>query len=245
MTRPTTSATPSPSPATDPAVTSRILSGALIAGLGAGLLAALMTLWTLTPLILQAEGFETGTEHAHDGSAPHVHAEAPDLARALGTVAMTVVAYAGFGLALGAGMALAARAGHAVDARRGLLWGLGGFLAVHLAPAVGLPPDLPGMIAAELAARQAWWALCVGATATGLAALAFGRSPPWIALGAALILMPHALGAPQPPTPWGLVPPGLTAAFATRSLGVAALAWAVLGALAGALAERRPFLARA
>jgi hypothetical protein len=37
----------------------------------------------------------------------------------------------------------------------------------------------------------------------------------------------------------------LSAAFATRSLGVAALAWAALGTLAGALAERRPLLARA
>ena len=226
-------------------MTSRILSGALIAGLAAGLLAALMTLWTLTPLILEAEGFETRPEHAHDGSAPHVHAEAPDLSRALGTVTMTVVAYAGFGLALGAGMALAARAGHAVDARRGLLWGLAGFLAVHLAPAVGLPPELPEMPSAGLAARQAWWVLCVAATAAGLAALAFGRSPSWIALGAAMILLPHALGAPQPPSRWGLPPPGLTAAFATRSLGVAALSWAALGALAGALAERRPVPAQA
>jgi predicted cobalt transporter CbtA len=119
----------------------RILSGAMVAGLVAGFAAALLNLWTLTPLILEAEGFEA--PHAHDG-VEHAHAaEAPGPSRAFGTVATTLVAYAGFGLLLGAGMALAARTGIAVDARRGLLWGFGGFAAVHLAPAVGLPPELP------------------------------------------------------------------------------------------------------
>jgi cobalt transporter subunit CbtA len=225
-------------------VTSRILTGALIAGLVAGFLAALLNLWTLTPLILRAEVFEGAAVHVHDDGAEHLHA-APDdptgtLDRALGTVAMTLVAYAGFGLVLGAGMAAAARNGHRLDARTGLLWGLAGFAAVQLAPAVGLPPELPGMEGATLAARQSWWVLCVGATALGLATLAFGRGLPWLALGAALILLPHLLGAPQPPGHESLVPPALASAFATRSLGVAALSWAALGALAGALAEARP-----
>lgn len=225
-------------------MTGRILSGALIAGLAAGFLAALLNLWTLTPLILEAETFE-GAAHVHEDGTEHAHAEeaAPaGLSRSLGTVATTLVAYAGFALVLGAGMAAAARNGHVVNARTGALWGLAGFAALHLAPAAGLPPELPGMDAADLGARQSWWALCVGLTALGLAALAFGRSLPWLALGAALILLPHALGAPQPPSHESLVPPGLAAAFATRSLAVAVLSWAVLGALAGALAERRPLL---
>jgi cobalt transporter subunit CbtA len=153
---------------------------------------------------------------------------------------MTLVAYAGFSLALGAAMAAASRSGHRLDARTGLLWGLAGFAAVQLAPAVGLPPELPGMDGASLAARQSWWVLCVGSTAFGLAALAFGRGWVWLALGAALILLPHAWGAPQPPGHESLVPPELATAFATRSLGVAALSWAVLGTLTGLLAERAP-----
>jgi cobalt transporter subunit CbtA len=226
-------------------VTARILTGALVAGLAAGFLAALLNLWTLTPLILEAEVFE-GAAHAHEDGTEHAHAapsageESGGLARSFGTIATTLVAYAGFGLAMGAAMAAAARNGHAVTARRGLLWGLAGFAAVQLAPAVGLPPELPGADAAPLAARQAWWALCVGCTALGLAAYAFGRGAAWLVLGAALILLPHALGAPQPLSHDGLVPPGLAAAFATRSLGVAALSWAALGPLAGALAERAP-----
>ena len=236
-------------------MTSRILTGALIAGLVAGFLAAVLNLWTLTPLILRAEVFETAaaaSPHDHGAAEVHIHADGAEhvheashegtgaLDRGLGTVAMTLVAYAGFGLVLGAGMAAAARNGHRLDARAGLLWGLAGFAAVQLAPAVGLPPELPGMQGADLAARQSWWVLCVGATAGGLAALAFGRGLPWLVLGAALILLPHALGAPQPPGHESLVPPTLSAAFATRSLGVAALSWAALGALAGLLSERVP-----
>ena len=224
----------------------RTLSGALIAGLVAGLLAAALNLWTLTPLILHAEVFEGATLHVHDDGSEHLHEAPPPPgaaqagSRSLGTVATTLVAYLGFGLVLGAGMAAAARAGHEPSARAGLLWGLAGFAAVQLAPAVGLPPELPGLASADLGARQMWWALCAAATATGLAALAFGRSTPYLVLGAALVLLPHALGAPQPPSHEGLVPPGLAALFATRSLGVAALSWAVLGALTGALAERSP-----
>ena len=249
-------------------MTGRILTGALIAGLVAGFLAAILNLWTLTPLILQAEGFEGGHSHV-EGAAAHSHADAkahthedgtthshaetgastPDdgatLSRAVGTVATTLVAYGGFGLLLGAGMALAARTGHRIDARTGLLWGLEGFAAIHLAPAVGLPPELPGLDSAALASRQMWWAFCVAATATGLACLAFGRLAGVIVLGVALILLPHAIGAPQPDTHGGTVPPGLAAAFATRSLGVAALSWAVLGTLAGLLAERQPVRAPA
>ena len=226
-------------------MTSRVLTGALIAGLVAGFLAAILNLWTLTPLILEAEAFEGTAVHLHDDGTEHVHAapgeeEPGGSGRAFGTVAMTLVAYAGFGLALGAAMAAAARNGYHLDARRGLIWGLAGFAAVQLAPAVGLPPELPGMDSADLSARQSWWVLCVGATSLALAAMAFGRGTAWLVLGAALILLPHAVSAPQPATHESLVPPGLAAAFATRSLGVAALSWAVLGTLAGALAERAP-----
>lgn len=232
-------------------MTRRILSGALIAGLAAGLLAALLNIVTLLPMILEAETFEAlvadpdhhglaSTEVAdHSLMAP---AEEPGTqsawGRNFGTVATTLVAYSGFGLVLGAAMSVAARAGHGLSARRGALWGLGAFVAMHLAPAAGLAPELPGMEGATLAARQAWWALCVTSTSAGLAALVFGRRAGMILLGAALVALPHLIGAPAPPGSESLVPPELAAQFAARTLGVAALTWVVLGMLTGGLAER-------
>ena len=49
----------------------------------------------------------------------------------------------------------------------GLIVGIAGFLAVALAPAIGLPPELPGMGAAPLVLRQAWWLMTVVATGLG------------------------------------------------------------------------------
>ena len=42
--------------------------------------------------------------------------------------------------------------GLAITRRNGIVWGLCGFIAVSLAPAAGLAPELPGMPAGDLAA---------------------------------------------------------------------------------------------
>ena len=56
---------------------------------------------------------------------------------------------------------------------------MAGFAVFMLAPSLGLPPELPGMPAAELGPRQVWWLLTAAATAAGLALLAFRRTPVW------------------------------------------------------------------
>ncbi len=150
---------------------------------------------------------------------------------------MFLVTYTGFALLLTAGFALAARGGHTITARTGAVWGLCGFLAVQLAPAFGLPPELPGGLSAPLEQRQLWWAACVGATAAGIALLAFGRGLPAMALGVLLIALPHLIGAPEVMFS-GLAPPELTAHFAARVLGAGAVAWVILGTVAGAIWAR-------
>lgn len=232
-------------------MTQRILSSALVAGLLAGLLAALLNIATLVPMILEAETFEAamgnhhstpvesaGQDHAAPAEEPDGGGGGPAWGRNFGTIATTLVAYMGFGLVLGAAMALAARSGHGLTARRGALWGMAAFAAVHLAPAAGLAPELPGMAAGPLVARQAWWVLCVGSTALGLVSLAFGQSLAAILVGLALVALPHLVGAPVGPGSESLVPPSLAAEFAARSLGVAALTWVVLGTITGGLAAR-------
>ena len=58
--------------------------------------------------------------------------------------------------------------GKPVDLNQGFLWGAAGFVVFSAAPALGLPPELPGMTAATLGSRQLWWFGTVFVTAIGL-----------------------------------------------------------------------------
>lgn len=217
-------------------MTRNLLTSAVFAGVAAGLLAALLQFAFVIPVLLEGELYETGARvHFADGGSPQSERGAPglggDWARHAMTLFFNLVTYTAYGLILLALMLIAARRGHALSARRGLVWGLCGFLAVQLAPAVGLPPELPGTPAGEVGPRQAWWLLAVACTAAGLALIAFARG--WAALGGiALLALPHLVGAPHLDAYWGVAPPELAAHFVTLSLGAAAAAWAALGFLA-------------
>lgn len=231
----------------------RMLASALFAGFAAGLLAALLHFAFVQELILLGEEYETGelvhfqnmagaetpaADPSHDDAATEAHDHAPvpegaALARNGMTVLFTALIYVSYALLLVAGFALAAHYGRAVTAREGLLWGLGGFAAFQLAPALGLAPELPGTIAAELAARQVWWLGTAAATATALAVLGYGRGWMAIAVAGALLAAPHVIGAPEPAQMMGVAPPEVAAAFAARVLGVGLASWAMLGWLAG------------
>lgn len=210
----------------------RIFGAALLAGLIAGLLVSLLQELRLVPLIAAAEGFEAAA-HAH-GTAGWAPADGAE--RRFFTWLANIVAAAGFGLLLTAAYGIS---GRPLDARRGLLWGLAGFAAFALAPALGLPPELPGAAAGDLHDRQVWWLATAAATSGGLALLAFAPAILAKAAGVALIAAPHLLGAPTPPADAaGSAPPELAAAFAVASLVTAGLFWAALGALTGAFYRR-------
>lgn len=214
---------------------SRILVSGLFAGFAAGLIAALLQLVFVQPILLQAELYESG-QITHFGAAKTGAAVAAgggiDLLRDGLSVLFTTLIYTGYALVLVAAMALAEDRGVGITVRQGLLWGLAGFASVQFAPAVGLPPELPGSAAAEMGLRQAWWFGTVGATAAGIALIAFGKGWTARAVAAVLILAPHAIGAPHPETFAGPVPPELAGMFAGRALGVGAVAWVLLGLFA-------------
>jgi cobalt transporter subunit CbtA len=224
-------------------VLNRILAIAVIAGLVAGLLAsAMQVLWT-TPLIVEAERYEQGTaipsavephtahghDHDEDGWAP-----ADGLQRTAFTILTHVLIATGFGLLLAGAQALLGRGTLAT----GLLWGAAGFLAFHAAPALGLPPELPGTVAGPLAARQAWWLATVLCTGGGLALLAFGRKPALRLAGPIVIVLPHLCGAPQPEVHAALAPETLQTEFVVASLVTNGLMWLVLGGVSGFLFDR-------
>jgi cobalt transporter subunit CbtA len=242
----------------------RIVASALFAGFAAGLIAALLQLALVQPVLLQAEQFESGArtlvesgthdhagtdaqDHGHDhGAAAHDHGSGGDEWRVGGfaplrdglSVLFSIVVYTGYAFLLVAAMAVASDRGIAVTARRGILWGLAGYVAFQLAPAIGLPPEVPGSVSADLAARQIWWIGTALATAIGLALIAFGRD--WTAWGAAIVLLaaPHVIGAPETDGFGGVVPAELAGAFASRALGVGMAAWAGLGLACGHFWQR-------
>ena len=234
-------------------MTLKMLAGGLIAGFAAGLIAAMLHFAFVQDLILLGEKYETGAlthfegGHAkaeageragHETGSAHAHSakdsDSPFSRNAL-TVAFTCLIYVAYGLILVAGFGLAERYGVSIGLKEGVLWGIAGFAAFQLAPALGLAPELPGTIAAELANRQVWWAGTVAATAGGLALLAFGPGLGFVALGAVLLAAPHVIGAPMPDGYAGSAPPELAAAFTARVLGVGLAAWAFLGGVAGKL----------
>lgn len=215
----------------------KLLTGALIAGVASGLVAAALQFMFVIPLILEGELYETGARIHFGAGSPQSPSGSPPLgnewSRHLMTITFDVVSYTAYALILTGLMALAVRQGHAVNARRGAVWGLAGFIAVQLAPAIGLPPELPGTVAAEVLPRQIWWSATIVATGVGLWLIAFGPALWAVLVGAALILAPHIAGAPHLDTYFGVAAPELAAAFASRSLGFAAVGWALLGAVAG------------
>ena len=237
----------------------KMLTSALGAGCAAWLLAAVLHFAFVQEYILLGETYETGAAvhyagvasqtvddgHSHDAAeeaeAGHDHTEgqaASPSSRNLWTVAFFGLVYVAYAMMLVAGFGLARAYGKTITEREGLLWGIAGFAAFQLAPSMGLAPELPGTMAADLGARQLWWWGTVAATATGLGLLAYGRGIATVALGAVLLAAPHVIGAPEIEGFSGVAPPEVSAAFSARVLGVALAVWALMGWVAGYLWSR-------
>lgn len=242
----------------------KMLTGALGAGVAAWLLAAVLHFAFVQEYILLGEEYESGAAvhfggivpagdhaadtssdgHDHDeGTAAHDHGAAEgeaasDFTRNFWTVVFFGLIYVAYAMVLVAGFGLAQAWGKRITAREGLLWGIAGFAVFQLAPAMGLAPELPGTVAADLTERQFWWWGTAMATGMGLATLAYGRGAVALALGVFLLGVPHAIGAPEIGGYHGVAPPEVAAAFAARVLGAALAVWALMGWVAGYLWSR-------
>jgi cobalt transporter subunit CbtA len=213
----------------------RILGCGLAGGLAGGLIVAAIQLVTATPIILHAETFEEVAQvgllilaHAPEGYDPG--AGGYDTTRAVLTAIATVAVATGYAWILLS--AMTAR-GAEISARSVIPWAIAGFVVTGLAPAFGLPPELPGAAAADLVARQTWWIGTAAATAAGLAAIAFGRTALWTAAGVALIVLPHIIGAPHTSETASRVPAEVAAHFVAVSLVIQALIWLIPASIAG------------
>ena len=231
----------------------RVVLAVLLAGIAAGLVMGVIQHVRLTPLILEAEAFEqagntAGHSHGVATAEPaqpesdghdHDHGEAwmPENGwqRTVATTVTAAMTGAGFAAIL-AGLSLVS--GLPITRRNGVVWGLCGFLAVTLAPSVGLPPELPGMAAADLFARQVWWAGTIAVTAAGIYLIATQATATALVLAAVLIVAPHVIGAPIAPPGEGIVPAELVARFVTNSIAANAVFWCFIGLFLGLVLDR-------
>jgi cobalt transporter subunit CbtA len=215
---------------------------ALIAALCAGLATSIVQHFRLIPLIVAAESYEGEALHDHGDEIvePHSHDEgewmpADGFERTAFTLAANLLLAAGFAFVI---TAISLIFNLPITPQTGLAWGIGGFIAFSLAPALGLPPGLPGMAIGQTGARQLWWVFAAVSTALGLLAIAKWRTYWAIALAVVLFVLPHAIGAPQPPLEETGVPAGLAAAFAAAVLANGLVFWVVLGVSYGFLNSR-------
>lgn len=224
----------------------RILAGGLIGGVAGGIVVGAVEAVTAVPLILHAEEFEVQDvasaaqvllAHAHATDAAG-HGEEGGAMRLFLTFLATIAAAVGYMWML---LAVMHARGTQVTVATIIPFAVAGFFATGLAPALGLPPELPGASAAALELRQIWWVGTAVATAVGLSAMFFGRTLPWVAAGVVLIVLPHLIGAPHPHEMESRVPAELAAGFASTSLVIQALIWIVPAAITGyAMSRFRP-----
>ncbi len=210
---------------------------ALIAGIVAGAVASVIQAGKMWPLIAAAEVLEAAARphQGHGAPAPVFSPEGP--LKPVLTVMFNIVSGLGFGLILNALARLRTlRNGRPFIASDGVLWGAAGFAAFSLAPAFGLPPELPGMTGGGLIERQVWWIATSCCTAGGIALLVYSPDI-WRIGGIALIAMPHLIGAPHPDG-YGVIPGEMAATFASASLGASAMFWLVLGWVSGWAQQR-------
>jgi cobalt transporter subunit CbtA len=190
---------------------SRIVYSAILIGIVTGAVLTCLQIVSLNPIIFAAESYEMEPapadaaadghgDHSHDhGHAHDANAWAPEdgFERTAYSFFANVLASTGFAAILLALMSQFWLArGRSISWPQGLLWGLAGYLALFVAPAIGLAPEIPGVVAAPVEHRQLWWALTAVSVSIGLGLFAFSPVK-FRALGLLFLVIPYIVGAPQ------------------------------------------------
>jgi cobalt transporter subunit CbtA len=190
----------------------KIILSTLIAGLLAGLLMAGIQYVRLEPLIQAAEVFEIADE--------------PTMRNLFTRLAPSLLTGAGFALMM-TGVSFVSNI--PVTKQNGLIWGVCGFIAVSMAPAIGLPPELPGMPAADLHTRQIWWVATVFLTGTGIYFWIKAKDVWWRMAAIIFAITPQFFAPISAAKTEGNLPASLAAEFATSSLAANLVMWLVIG----------------
>ncbi len=170
---------------------SKILILAFIVAIVASAITSLYEAQYVTPIILAAEVYEVpdmAESNAAEPWSPEAGSE-----RSMYTFSANFLVSFGFATLL---LCVMAAKGN-IRPIQGLLWAGAGYFCFFVAPGLGLAPEIPGMEAAQLEARQTWWLFTVMLSIAGLWLVAFERFRLKM-VGLFLLLLPHLIGAPQP-----------------------------------------------
>lgn len=222
----------------------KVVYYSILAGIIAGLALTVVQRFQVVPIIVAAETFESSpTDASSDEADGHGHWSPEDGLRTMYTTFANVLTAIGYALVMLSVMLVVqqfrfADRLHRLTWQKALGWSLAGYVVFWLAPALGLPPEIPLQNAAELQDRQIWWVTCVVCTAVGLGGLAFAPTP-WRWLAPLVIAVPYLVGAPHPEGPMfpGQTPESartleaLATDFVYATATVNAVFWLVLGSL--------------
>ncbi len=170
-----------------------IILSAFVIAIITGLIFSAYQATFITPLIIGSEVYEISELNGHLGEEIEAWGPEDGLERHSWNFASNFLVCFAYALILLSAMNMKAP----VDFVQGLFWGGAGYLSLFVAPAFGLPPEIPGMEAAYLEGRQAWWLLTVCSTALSIWLIAF-QSTVYRVLGVCFMIFPHLIGAPQP-----------------------------------------------
>ncbi len=217
----------------------KIILSTLFAGLLAGLILAGIQYVRLTPLIQAAEVYETpeteaiaeankpcvetmpGMKMCSDDGRPSWKPE-EGWQRTISTTTASLLAGAGFAIMMvGVSMLL----NIPITMQNSFVWGVCGFIAVALAPSVGLPPELPGMAAADLYTRQIWWVATIAATSAALYMWLFAKNYWWQFAAAIIAIAPQLFAPINTAKSESNLPASLAAEFASSSLAANLIMW--------------------
>ncbi len=209
----------------------------IMAGLCAGTVGFVVQTLGVVPLIHEAETFEAAADaraRLNQKPAGSLLLASPDhpppLLRAGLTLAASLTAGAGFGLLLAGAITFSGRDPNMME---GVVWGFAGFAVFSLAPALVVPPHLPGMAESDLFVRQLWWLGAAGVTAAGLGLAAFAHYWPVRVAGLVLLGLLFIAGGPAAGSGAGVgLPAALVADFVVATMSASAVFWAVLGVFA-------------
>ncbi|MDE0097929.1 MAG: CbtA family protein, partial [Gammaproteobacteria bacterium] len=163
----------------------RVVYYSILVGIVAGIVLTAVQRFQVVPIIFAAEAFEgasadvaSGGDDGHD----HEHWGPEDgFERTAYTAFSNALTAVGFALVLLSAILVAQTWSRERPLRptwkRAIGWSLAGYAVFWLAPALGLPPEIPLQNAADLQDRQVWWVICVVCTAAGIGGLAFAPAP--------------------------------------------------------------------